>query len=237
MAQIEGKPVGERIALWAETFHRDGRARYLFGLDEGGYVREGRLCDDFHTDCVLFLYRTTELGRSTSAREAVQFAFGTRFYGASVEEAILPDGRVRYDHAAHQEYSEDMLRSGIWGRDVTASIGPVQSDAGNARFPADTLRYVPKDRIDYSAVQSGDLVFFLLDEKAPKGQEYRAQGTLIHHIGVAVRTADQVDLIHAAKAPLSGHYDGQKIERIPLKTYLERIDSFKGILVTRIEEF
>jgi hypothetical protein len=237
MVQIEGKPVGERIAFWAETFHRDGRARYLFGLEEGGYVREGRLCDDFRTDCVLFLYRTTELGRSTSAREAVQFAFGTRFYGASVEEAIDPDGRVRYDHAAHLDHSEDIVRSGIWGRDVTSSIGPVESDPGNDRFPADTLKFVPVDRIDYGALADGDLIFFLLDEKQPKGAEYRAQGTLIHHIGIAVRSGDQVDLIHAARAPLTGIYEGQKIERIPLKAYLQRVDSFKGILVSRVEEF
>jgi hypothetical protein len=237
LAEVDGLPVGERIAFWADAFQRDGRARYVFGLDEGGYVREGRLCDDFRTDCVLFLYRTTELGRSTTAREAVQFAFGTRFYGASVEEAILPDGRVHYEHAAHLDHAEDILRSGIWGRDVTASIGPIESDAGNDRFPPDTLRYVPKDRIDESAIQSGDLVFFLLDEKQPKGAEHRAQGTLIHHIGIAVRAGDHVDLIHAAKTPIAGVYEGQKIERIPLKTYLARVDSFKGILVSRIEEF
>lgn len=237
MVQLEGKPVGERIAFWAEVFLRDGRARYLFGLEEGGYVSEGRLCDDFRTDCVLFLYRTTELGRSTSAREAVQFAFGTRFYGASVEEAIEPDGRVRYDHAAHLDHSEDILRSGIWGRDVTATVGPLESDPGNARFPADTLKFVRTDRINSRALQSGDLIFFLLDEKQAKGAEYRAQGTLIHHIGIAVRSGDQVDLIHAARAPLAGIYEGQKIERVPLRTYLEKVDSFKGILVSRIEEF
>jgi hypothetical protein len=49
--------------------------------------------------------RTTELARSASAREAVQFAFGTRFYGASVEHAVREDGRVDFDDPAHLEYS------------------------------------------------------------------------------------------------------------------------------------
>lgn len=237
MAGIASKPVGERIAFWADWFWRDGRARYLFGLDPGGYVKEGRLCDDFNTDCVLFFYRTTELGRSSSAREAVQFAFGTRFYGAGVEEAILPDGKVRYEHDAHLEYSEEIVKSGIWGKDVTASVGPVESDTGNSRFPADTLSFVPKGKIDSAALESGDIVFFILDEKTPKGAEGRATGVLIQHLGILRREGNEVYLIHAAKAGLSGLYEGGKIERVPLSTYLARLDLFKGIVVTRIEEF
>lgn len=237
MASIATRPVGERIAFWADFFYRDGRARYLFGLDPEGYVSQGRLCDDFRTDCVLFLYRTTELGRSSSAREAVQFAFGTRFYGAGVEEAILPDGRVRYDHPAHEEYSEDIFRSGIWGEDVTAKIGPVRSDPGNDRFPAGTISFVPKQQINYAAIQPGDLIYFVLDENTAKGAEARATGILIQHLGIGTREGSEVYLIHAAKQPLSGYYDGGKVEKVPLRTYLDRVDTFKGILVSRIGEF
>lgn len=237
MKDIADDPVGERIAHWADYFYRDGRPRYLFGLDPGGYVKEGRLCDDFQTDCVLFVYRSTELGRSTTAREAVQFAFGTRFYGASVEEAILPDGKVRYEDPSHLDYSEDILRTGIWGSDVTAKIGPVVSDPGNEKFPADTLSFVPKDNIDETAIQSGDVVYFVLDENDPKGAEDRAKGVLIHHLGILIRSGEKVDLIHAAQKPLPGVYEGGKIERVPLATYLGAVERFKGIVVTRIEEF
>ncbi|MBD3162647.1 MAG: hypothetical protein GF328_11130, partial [Candidatus Latescibacteria bacterium] len=228
MRRIEGEPLGERIAFWADAFYEDGRTRYRFGLDPGGYVTEGRLCDDFAMDCVLFFYRITELGRSSSAREAVQFAFGTRFYGASVEEAILPDGRVRYDHFSHLDYSEDILRTGIWGANVTEKIGPIARDPGNVRFGPDTLSYVPKERIDTSALRSGDLVYFLLDENHPKGSEDRAGGTLIAHLGILARQGDRVDLIHAAQRGLEGLYEGGRIEKVPLKTYLERVDRFKG---------
>ncbi len=238
MSVVQEKPVGERIAFWADTFYKDGRARYLFGLDPGGYVTDGRIVDDFATDCVLFLYRTTELGRSSSAREAIQFAFGTRLFGASVDSAIFPDGRVRYDHPAHLDYSEDILKSGIWGKDVTASIGPVQADPGSDRCPPGSLLYVPKDKINYWALSPGDVVFFVTDEKSAKGTDSRSgKGGLIGHIGIIVREGDEPYLIHAAKTPLIGFYEGGRIEKIPLKTYLDRIDSFKGIAVARIEEF
>jgi hypothetical protein len=237
MQSIADLPVGERIAFWADYFYRQGKARYLFGLDPGGYVTEGRLCDDFNTDCVLFVYRTTELGRSSSAREAVQFAFGTRFYGASVEQAILPDGRVRYDDPSHLDYSEDIFRTGIWGKDVTPTIGPVEPDPGNDLFAPDTIYFVPKGKINESAFQSGDVVYFVLDENNEKGKEDRAGGSLISHLGIVKRSDGGVDLIHAAKMPLQGVYEGGKVEKVPLRTYLDAVDRFKGIVVTRIEEF
>jgi hypothetical protein len=238
MSVVQGKPVGERIAFWADTFYKDSRARYLFGLDPGGYVTDGRIVDDFATDCVLFLYRTTELGRSSSAREAVQFAFGTRFFGASVDAAILPDGKVQYDHPSHLDYSEDILKSGIWGKDVTASIGPVQADPGSDRFPPGSFSYVPKEKVNFGALASGDIIFFVTDEKSAKGTDSRSgKGGLIGHIGIIAREGEEPYLIHAAKTPLIGFYEGGKIEKIPLKTYLDRIDSFKGIAVARIEEF
>ena len=237
MQTVADKPVGERIAFWADFFYRLGRTQYLFGLDTGGYVKEGRPLDDYKTDCVLFVYRTTELGRSSTAREAVQFAFGTRFYGASVEEAILPDGRVRYEDPSHLDYSEDIFRTGIWGKNVTASVGPLEPDPGNVLFAPDTLSFVPKSKIDESALQSGDIVYFVLDETNPKGKEARDAGVLISHLGIVKKSGDGVDLIHAAKVPLEGVYEGGKVEKVPLRAYLAAIDRFKGIVVTRIEEF
>jgi len=124
LRHFEGRPLGERIAAWATWFHDLGKVEYRFGLAPGGYVTEGRLCQDFATDCVLFMYRVTELARSTTAEEAVQFAFGTRFYGASIDGAVEEGGKVDYDDESHLEYSEELIGSEIWGRNVTDSIGP-----------------------------------------------------------------------------------------------------------------
>ncbi len=154
-----------------------------------------------------------------------------------MEEAILPDGRVKYDIPAHLDYSEDIFKSGVWGKNVTPSIGPVEIDPGNARFPEGTLSFVRKDKIDYTALQSGDIAFFLLDETNPKGADARTQGILIQHLGVLKREGNEIVLIHAAKAGLAGIYQGGRIERVPLKTYLDRVDLFKGIVVSRVEEF
>ena len=235
---LERQPLGDRVAGWARWFLDLGRVEYLYGRAEGGYVTEGRLCQDFQTDCVLFMYRATELARSANAREAVQFAFGTRFYGASIAEAVSENGKVDYDVPAHLEYSEEMIQSGIWGEDVTSLGGSALLDAvGSSKVPPDTLHYLPADDIDYGKLQSGDIVWFVGDEKAAGAKEQRAQGTLIHHIGLLDCRGNEPVLIHPAVRPLPGVYDGTGVVEVPLRSYLSRVDRFKGIVVTRLKEF
>lgn len=230
--------LGDRVAGWARWFLERGDVRYLYGRDPGGYVTEGRLCQDFATDCVLFMCRTTELARSASAREAVQFAFGTRFYGAAVEHAVRDDGRVDFDDPAHLEYSEEMIRSGVWGADVTAECGAALRDTvGSSHAPADTVRFLPTAGIDYAQLRNGDIVWFIGDETAPGAIEQRREGTMIHHLGILVREGDRVMLIHPAARPLPRVYDRTGLVAVPLQTYLSRISRFKGILVTRLQEF
>jgi hypothetical protein len=219
MKALDGKSLGEKTSAWARYFLDRGDVRYLYGRDPGGYVTNGLLCQDFATDCVLFLCRTTELARSTTAEEAVQFAFGTRFYGASVEQAVLDDGRVDYDNPAVLQYAEDMLKSGVWGKDVTADCGASLLDAvGSSRVPPDTLRYVPTSGIDYAKLQDGDLVWFVGDENRPGASADRMKGTLIHHLGVLAREGDDVYLIHPAVAPLPGEYEGTGVVKVKLRT-------------------
>jgi hypothetical protein len=231
-------PLGDRVAAWARWFLARGDVRYVYGRDPNGYVTEGRLCQDFATDCVLFMYRTTELARSASAREAVQFAFGTRFYGASVERAVRPDGRVDYDDPAHLDFSEEMIRSGVWGADVTAECGAALRDTvGSSRVPPDTLRFLPRSGINPAKLKSGDIAWFIGDETAPGAAEKRREGTMIHHLGIIARDGDRVMLIHPALHPLPGVYDHTGVVEVPLATYLSRVSRFKGILVTRLQDF
>ncbi|MBU1702274.1 MAG: hypothetical protein KJ927_18725 [Candidatus Eisenbacteria bacterium] len=238
MNEILGLPVGDRIGAWADFFWRWGKADYRFGLDSLGYASQGLLVDDRHTDCVLFFYRTSELGRSSTALEAVQFGFGTRFYGAPIAEVVGEGGALDYNHPAHLDYTVDMIRSGIWGEDVTASIGMAMADlAGTSRFPAGTVQYLPTNSINYDAIQNGDGIHFVLNEATERGRKIRESGALIGHIGVVVRDGGEVMLIHPASTGLEGLYDGGKIVRVPLKTYLQRVDTFKGIIVTRVKMF
>ncbi len=231
-------PLGDRIAAWARWFAARGGTGYLYGRDPGGYVTDGRIAQDFATDCVLFMYRVTELGRSSSAAEAIQFAFGTRFYGGTLADVIDDQGRVNYDDPVHLEYSEDMIRSQIWGEDVTDSLGTSQLDRiGSSRVPPDTLRYLPAAAIDESKIHNGDILWFIGDETEPGAAEKRRESTLIHHIGIAVRTGDTVELVHPAKRPLPGIYDAPGIVKVPLRTYLQRVGRFKGVVVTRLKEF
>lgn len=238
MATFADLSLGQKIAAWADYFWQRGDARYVFGGAEGGYVREGRLVDDGRTDCVLFFYRVTELGRSSSALEAVQFAFGTRFYGAILEEVVDAQGRVNYDDPVYLHYSTDIVRSGIWGRDITADLGKVVRDqAGTPRYPPDSVSYLPKERLDPSRFLDGDIVFFVSDESIDAGRKVRESGGLIGHIGVIKIERGEPQLIHAAGRGLDGLYKGGKVEKVPLAAYLARVENFKGLIVTRIENF
>jgi len=238
MLEMSGLELGDRIAVWANYFWERGDARYVYGRDPGGYVTEGRLVDDFNTDCVLFFCRATELGRSTSALEAVQFAFGTRFLAGSLEQIVDDQGRVNYDDPVHLDYTEDMIRSGIWGRDVTAELGPTRAEeGGTTRYEPGSITFVADEDVDLAKLRNGDILFFVSNEKVPAGQAIRATGAIIGHVGIARIEGSEVFLIHPAAKPLAGVYRGGRIEKVPLQTYLERVDTFKGIIATRIDNF
>lgn len=238
MSRFQSLRLGERIAAWADYFYQRGDVKYKFGLKADGYVSHGRLVDDYNTDCVLFFYRVTELGRSNNALEAVQFAFGTRFHGASLEKVVGCEGRVDYDDPVHLDYAIDQIRSGIWGADITKQIGRCEADqAGSSRYDGGLLTFLPKDKVDYRKFHCGDIVFFVSDETGESGKRLREFGAIIGHIGVIKTEGEQVILIHPASTAIEGLYDGGKLEKLPLKTYLERVENFKGIMVTRIENF
>jgi hypothetical protein len=238
MSRFQSLRLGERIAAWADYFYHRGDVNYKFGLKADGYVSRGRLVDDYNTDCVLFFYRVTELGRSNSALEAVQFAFGTRFHGASLEKVVGCEGRVDYENPVHLDYAIDQILSGIWGIDITKQVGQAKIDqAGSTRYDGGLLTFVPKAKVDYRKFRCGDLVFFVSDENQESGKNLRGFGAIIGHVGVIKTEGDKVYLIHPASKGIDGIYEGGKLEKLPLKTYLDRVENFKGIMATRIENF
>ncbi len=230
--------IGVRVARWAELFERRGETTYLFGLKPGGYVADSLLVQDFRQDCVLFSYRCAELAQAKSPRDAVLQALATRFAGAPPDSVVTMSGGVDYDHASHLDDSLDLVRSGFWGRDVTEEVGvAVRDSAGTTRYPPGSFAYIPSAELRLDRLADGDLLYFVFDESSARGHKMRQEyGTPIGHQGIVRRAGDRVDVIHAAISDLPGEYQGNRVVRVPLTTYLRRIESWKGVIVTRLAE-
>lgn len=229
-------PVGKRIALWASLFQKRGDTTYLFGLKKEGYVAEGLLVQDFKPDCVLFFYRCTDLARAETPREAVLQGLESRFQGAAASP-VDANGRVDYENSAHLDYSMDIVRSGVWGRDVTGEVGMAVTDSiGTSRYPAHSFEYIPSSQLRMDRLLDGDHLFFVLNEASDRGQRMRQKyGLVVGHQGIVMREDDQVYLIHAASKDLPGVYEGNQVVKVLLRTYLDRIESHKGVLITRVD--
>jgi hypothetical protein len=238
MRAWEGRPPGERVALWAELFLERGDATYCFGPKPGGYVADSLLVQDFRHDCVSFFYRCSELARARTPAEAIRLALDTRFAGGDAARLVSPAGGVDYDDAAHLDYSEDILRTEIWGRDVTREVGEAEPDtAGSSRYAPGAYWFAPAARLRLDRLRDGDHLFFVWDEAHPRGRTMRRDfGLLIGHQGIVQRRGAQVFVIHAASKPLPGLYEGNRIVRVPLREYLRRVDQFKGVMVLRLPE-
>ncbi len=128
------------MGAWARRFVAADRATYCFGLADSGYVSLGRLVLDRRQDCISLMYRTTELARAPTA--------ATPWPGPCAPASPArprrrggPAGRVDYDDPAHLDYSLDMVRSGWWGDDVTATLTGVRPDSlGTAALPGRLVR-------------------------------------------------------------------------------------------------
>jgi len=227
--------VAARVGAWARRFAAADSVRYLFGLAAGGYAAEGELVADRTQDCISLLYRCTELARARDHDDAVAVALATRFAGAPAESVVTTDGRVDYDDPAHLDFSLDMIRSGHWGDDVTATLhGAVPDSAGSARYAPGSFLYVPGPALDPDELREGDVIWLVLNPADVKARRLRNEyGLVIGHVGIAVRDGETVELVHAAVSDLPGCYEGGTVVSVPLQTYLRRVGKFAGICVTR----
>jgi hypothetical protein len=235
LAAERGLPLPQRVGRWARRFLAADFADYRFGLAPGGYAAAGALVDDAHHDCISFLYRCSELARARDAADAVKLAIAQRFAGAPAEAVVGADGRVDYDHPAHLDFSLDMVRSGLWGADVTAELpGNVEDRHGSARYPPGSFRYLPRAAVADVDLREGDIVWFVLDPQHAAARGLRDEhGLVIGHVGIIVRDGGEPWLIHAARSALAGWYERPGVVRVPLAAYLERVERFAGVVVTR----
>lgn len=227
-------PAG-RVGFWARRYAAADAAVYCFGPAAGGYVAEGRLVLDEKHDCVSLMYRVTELASTATPDEALARALRTRFAGADWDSVVAPDGRVDYDHPSHLDFSVDMIRSGHWGEDVTASLrGATPDTVGSTRYPPGSVTWVPEADLDPTELREGDIVWLVLAPDDPMARNLRGEyGLIVGHIGIVVEEEDGPHLVHAASRDLPGFYVGGHVVQAPLTAYLARVEKFGGVIVTR----
>ncbi len=235
LAAEQALPTAARVGLWARRFLAGTGITYVFGPAPDGYVAEQALVRDHRQDCISLLYRCGELARARDHRDAVAVALATRFAGADPESVVTADGGVDYGHPSHLDYSLDMIRSGHWGRDVTAQAGAAAVDTvGTSRYPAGGFAYVPKAALDAAALREGDVVWLVLDPAVPSARKLRDQyGLVIGHVGLIIVEDGRPWLVHAAVSGLGGWYEGGTVVKVPLSEYLGRVEKFAGVMVTR----
>jgi hypothetical protein len=144
-------------------------------------------------------------------------------------------GRVDYDRPEHLDFSLDMIRSGHWGRDVTPQLtGAVPDSAGTSRYPAGSFLTVPGQELVESELREGDVAWLVLDPThEAAGRLRREYGLAIGHIGIVVLEDGRPWLVHAASSDLDGWYEGGTVVTVPLKVYLERVERYSAVMITR----
>lgn len=238
LAAEQDLPTAARVGAWARRYLAWGETEYRFGLADGGYVAAGLLVPGRWQDCISLLYRTTELARARDARDAVRLALALRFAGADPDSVVDADGRVDYDRPEHLDYSLDMIRSGHWGRDVTATLsGAAPDPAGSSRYPAGSFVTVPERALRPGELREGDLVWFVLDPTHAGARRLRDDfGLVIGHVGIVIIEGGEPVLVHAANSPLPGWYDRSGVVSVPLAVYLERVERYDAVIVTRFDD-
>jgi hypothetical protein len=237
LADEQTLTTAERIGRWARRFEEAGQSRYLFGLAEGGYVSEGLIVSDRVQDCVSLTYRVSELARASSSDEALRVALATRFAGAHPDSLIDAEGRANYDRPEHLDYSLDMIRSSHWGTDITRSLSGAKPDGrGSSRYAADSFLYVDKRDLVESELREGDIAWLILNPHNRAALKLRKEyGLVIGHIGIIIVEEERPWFVHAASSSLEGYYEGGQVVKVPLVDYLNRVDRFAGVMVTRFD--
>jgi hypothetical protein len=211
-----GKPIGEKIAFWAEKF-----VGVPYDKDPlGEYVSKAAIVVDERVDCMYLNFRVVELSLSHTPEEAIQIALEKRFHS----KGILKEGKVvNYDDRF--EYGEDMISSGKWGREITLDIGNALRIKGSRG--KDFVDLLSPDALyrGLGKLKSGDIAFFI------KKPEERKVGEIVGHIGILKVEQDQeAYLIHASGTKEKGGM----VKKVLLKDYVSQMP-FIGVKITRID--
>jgi hypothetical protein len=210
------RPIGERVAFWAERFIGTPYDRDPLGE----YVSRAVIVADERVDCMYLTFRAVELALSRSPEEAIQIALDRRFHS----KGVLQEGKVA-NYEDRFEFGEDMIFSGKWGREITRDIGETLKIKGTRG--RDFVEILLPDRLQrgLGKLRSGDIVFFM------KKPEERKSGEMVGHIGILrMEPGQQAYLIHA-----SGTKErGGEVRKVLLRDYVSRMP-FIGVKVTRMD--
>ncbi len=194
--EMADKPIGERIAFWAERF-----VGTPYDTDPSGeYVTRRVIVADERVDCMYLSFRAVELALGRTPSEAIEVALDKRF----LTKGVLRNGTVsNYDERF--QYGEDMLDSMKWGREITGEIGPLTSVKGSRgrekvmMVSKETLIELLKEQTENPSgktkglpLRSGDFIFFI------KPPEKRVAEEIVGHIGIIKREGRDIYLIHAS---------------------------------------
>lgn len=211
--EMADMPAGERIARWANEF-----VGAPYDPDPlGEYVTKNVIVSDDRVDCMYLTFRSVELALGKNPVETLRIALDKRFIGMG----IMEDGKVaNYDNRF--QYGEDMLRSGKWGEDVTASLAETSEVEGARGIKS--VRIILKGDIEKasSGLKSGDIVYFVKDPKK------RVVGEIVGHMGIIDRADGNAYLIHAS----GSKNKGGEVKKLPLMDYVNSMP-FIGIIVGR----
>lgn len=217
-SELKDKPVGERIAFWAEKF-----VGIPYDNDPmGEYVSKAVIVADERVDCMYLTFRAVELALSNTPDESIEIALDKRFHA----KGILKDNKVmNYDDRF--EYGEDMMYSGKWGDEITSDIGRIRKIKGS-RGTSLTDMITPEELIKgIKNLKSGDIIFFVKDPKKRSAQE------IVGHIGI-VKTENrkenrEVYLIHASGTKGKGG----AVKKVLFKNYIRKMP-FIGAKIARL---
>lgn len=216
--EISGKPVGERIALWAERF-----IGTPYDIDPlGEYVTKKVIVADGRVDCMYLTFRSVELALSHTPEEAIAVALDKRFINKGITKAGLVS-----NYEDRFQYGEDMLYSGKWGRDITPELGKltyVKGSRGKERVAMISKGSIRRSEKTVSALKNGDLIFFV------KAVSKRLVEEVVGHIGIIKKEGDSLYLIHAGGKKKKGGV----VKKAVFRDYVKSMP-FVGIMAGRIE--
>ncbi|BCB95660.1 hypothetical protein JZK55_05820 [Dissulfurispira thermophila] len=214
-SRLKDKPIGERIAFWAERF-----VGTPYDTDpKGEYVTKGVIVSDERVDCMYLTFRAVELALSNDHNNAINIALDKRFHS----KGIIKNNRVvNYDRRF--EYGEDMILSGKWGENITHNIGKTIKIKGSRGL--DSIDILPVQELirKMQELKSGDIIFFV------KAIDKRTAGEIVGHIGIIKIDSRNIYLIHAG-----GTKDkGGVVKKILFRDYIKEMP-FIGAMITRFD--